>query len=168
MCLSVFVSVSHGKTENFRHVTDWWTVKQRAARWIKIKIIDGLLQAHLNMNPDIKHLLSCEVVNLYWLPCCCGNSPFSKHRLLVEQLHELKHMDQINLNNFSSSHTSIEYVCETFRNNVFLTCRSCVVEQNQQLRQLEQLVQDSADDSSQAGLHIRRQLGEEVHHPNVS
>lgn len=33
---------------------------------------------------------------------------------------------------------------------------------------MEQLVQGSTDNSSQSGLHIRRQLCEEVHHPNIS
>ena len=33
---------------------------------------------------------------------------------------------------------------------------------------MEQLVQGAIDDSSEPGVHVRRQLGKELHRPNVS
>lgn len=38
MCRSVFVKVSHGNTENFRHLTDSRTARIKGGKKIKIQI----------------------------------------------------------------------------------------------------------------------------------
>lgn len=89
MCLSVFVKVSHGNTENFRHLTVSCTVKQNEDlrgtydtsplgenRRQKFRIQPSTLHNIHTCFQNYWYLGSCEVVYLYWLAFSCGNSPF--------------------------------------------------------------------------------------------
>lgn len=94
MCLSVFVKVSHGNTENFRHLTDSCTAQHK--RDNKTCEASHLQKKRCTSSTHkYCYLLSSEVVCLYGLACFCGNSPYWENALRVEQLQVLRHKHHI-------------------------------------------------------------------------